>query len=61
MSGQRDGPAVALPGKELSNLLNRRLDGFHLRYVSLGEEKSLLPLPGVELRLLRCSPHQLLM
>jgi hypothetical protein len=54
-------PAVSPPGKKFSYPLNRRLDAPHVRSVAFGEEKNFLPLPGIELWLLRCSPHQLVM
>jgi len=59
VSCQLHEPAVSPPGKKLSYPLNKRLDGPHVRSVVFGKRKISFLLSGIELRLLRCWSHQL--
>jgi hypothetical protein len=48
VSGQIHATVALRLGKSPRNPVNRRLDRIQNRSESLGEEKNLLPLPGIE-------------
>jgi hypothetical protein len=55
--GHLHSPAPFYPGKEAYCAFSKRLGGPESRSVHFGEDKSYLPLPGIELRFLGSPPR----